>query len=372
MKSPLRAYTATLQVLTPVAVGDGNTLSKHDLIVQESRGRFKVLFPDPRLFYRMVAERSLVRDYENFLCNEKQSLNEWLKDSGIKVGSREEWIAYALSVSSTDSPSIGQLHTCLRDPDGSAYIPGSTLKGMLRTALTALELKRRGIRFTARDFDKNAGALAAMAEDLETELFCPSVPGISSEDSAPASRCVLRGLTVGDSSGVGNERLMLYSSVELKRRRISNRQEKSKTLNAYHEAIIPRTRLTFPLTIDTSVCPYTAADLMEALNCYAVLRYQRFLSAFDGIDGVADNDPVCWLGHRTGFSGKTVLNSLVDDVDAVPATVNVLKASLGTVFIKHSHNLDHEYGLSPRICKATLSEGRVVEMGRCRLSIEER
>lgn len=370
MKSPLRAYTATLQVLTPVSIGDGNSLTQHDLIVQESRGRFKVLFTEPRLFYRMLAERSLIRDYENFLCDKNQPLNDWLKAAGIKVGNHEEWISYALRVSAAGKPKLGQLHTCLRDPEGRAYIPGSTIKGMLRTALTALELKRRGIRLKARDFDKNAVTLAAMAKELETEIFCPALPGLSSEESAPASRCVLRGLTVGDSSGAGNDKLMIYSSVELKRHGINGRGD-AKFLNVSHEAIVPLARLTFPLTIDTTVCPYTAADLLEALNCYAVLRCRRFLSAFDGIDSVEEHDPVCWLGRSTGFSAKTVINSLVDDTDAVPAAVSVLKASLGPLFIRHFHNRDPEYGLAPRICHATLSENRIVEMGRCRLSLEE-
>ena len=392
MELNLKPYQGKLEVLSPVFIGSGVSLTKKEYIAEQKK-RLVLLFPDLQKFYAFVCEHNLENEYEDFILDPNQKdLKAWLTRHKIKLGANEDFVRYSLVVPSIDS-SLQGLQTFIKNGRGEVYIPGSSIKGMLRTALTVYELLHNP-KLKLPSFDtllkdssrsKSRSFLNKEVASLETNLFHTLQRHKERLEDAVNSN--LSGLIVGDSAPLPLDTLCITEALELKigfdprnlQQRANFAQKTYGTkdfglrkLNALRESIKAHTKVQFPLTINSALCPYTKDDLLKAVACYASLCSKRFLAKFKGIDLVKDNDPICWLGGRTGFASKTIGNALFDEQTALKFTNEVFKNTLSPkVYKEHHHDRYLSLGVAPHICKCVMSENRVVDQGRCRLSIED-
>ncbi len=99
--------------------------------------------------YRFLQEKRLTDAYESFMLNERNDFSDWLRTYHILDEQCRPWIAYTLDSGDAVFATRGkkEIATFVKDAYGCPYVPGSSLKGALRTALLAAMIMEQPQQF---------------------------------------------------------------------------------------------------------------------------------------------------------------------------------------------------------------------------------
>ena len=131
----LQIFDLTLNVWAPLFVGNGSSYTKKEYMYNTRNG--KVSFLDEQKFFSFLVEHDLVDKYGQFMLSEQSNLWAFLtKDCGISDAELKTLTRYQIEVGDAldAEHSLKEIHAFQRDAQGHAYIPGSSIKGALRTA----------------------------------------------------------------------------------------------------------------------------------------------------------------------------------------------------------------------------------------------
>lgn len=371
MKDYLQHYQMKITALSPIHIGNGVLIGKKEYIQKSSKQ--PVIIPDlGKMFYDLQLLHKDIAFKEYMLENKKSELWQWIQQENIPEERIEFWKKYSLY--------SGDIFICqkkrkritpkniqafIKDAYGMPYVPGSSIKGMIRTALLALEVREHPQKFSRvkktvedaafeykQDRRNSKNYLKRETDELEVEAF--HILEKEKEDKKNAVNSCLSGMIVSDSKPIALKNLTLSQKIDYS---LGGREMPFPILR---EALIPGTEIFFELTIDTSVCKYTIEDILKALDCFQKISYQYFYSRF----GRGNNMPgTVWLGGGTGFLSKTVLYPIFED-QAVGITDAVFKNILGyDIYENHKHNQDIPKHLAPHMCKCTRYRNRLYDMG---------
>lgn len=202
-----------LKVVTPINISDGIVLGAKDYLYDSRRQ--KVFFLNLHQWHMFIYKHMLLEKYESYLANfrDKQSLLEWLQMQGYDIDDvrtviTSEAQATVNLMDNEKKKTLNDINRHIQQPDGSLYVPGSSIKGVFRTAiLYSLLQKRQDIKVKYwrqiqekissnyfkpyRDFNK-------LISDLENEFLhtLRLVDGNIRSNNAVCS--VMRGLQVSD------------------------------------------------------------------------------------------------------------------------------------------------------------------------------
>jgi CRISPR-associated protein Csm5 len=138
MAEILRTTPLTLECLSPVHIGSGDRLGQLDFVRQG--GRVVVIHQDK--FMTHLGKTPVLSDaYVPFCESERPILADFLRAHRIPVG---DFAAYTLRVAG----SVGRdVLTFIKAPNGAVFIPGSSVKGAIRsTLLHRIVSEQAGIR----------------------------------------------------------------------------------------------------------------------------------------------------------------------------------------------------------------------------------
>lgn len=366
VKEYLHHYRMKITALSPVHIGDGTLIGKKEYIQLKFRG--PVLIPDLSRMFGDLCAMGKEQAFESFLLkNNKDSLGQWLQMEKIPEKKIASWKRYALdSGDAFIRPQNGKAATpkgilsFIKDAYGMPYVPGSSLKGMIRTALLAAEIewdKRRydgclqAVSDGARRGGKRNTYLKKETDGLEAEVFHRLSRNEKSKGNAVNS--ILSGLIVSDSQPISTDKLTLSQKIDY------SLDGKEKPLPILREALVPGTEILFDVTIDSNVCPYTIEDILEALDYFQQVSYRTFYSRFRR---GSDMPGTVWLGGGAGFLSKTILYPAFKE-QAVEIADTVFKNTLGKNYEVHKHGQDRRKRLAPHVCKCTRYQGRLYDMG---------
>lgn len=370
MKDYLKVYKAKILVMSPTFVGSGKDISKKEYRL--STETQKVVIYDPVKFYQLMQKAGKVPQYENFLMNDSRiDLETWMLDNRISVSSVDEAVRY--SVSCGDRMEFGkskvQIMEFAKDPYGLPYVPGTSIKGMLRTILLGYEISQNPEKYSQlaerikefSSFHPDRKNYRREATDIEIATFNTlNREEVKTENAVNDN---LQGLVISDSKPLRLEDLVLCQKIEYH----TNTEEKSR--NILRECLRSGTNIEFTITIDTQVCPYDTDKIMEAIKVFNDMYYDCFLSKFNSKKRPADT---VYLGGGAGFVSKTIIYSLFGADDGVAVVENVFRNTLKQeAFNKHGHKNDSRYGVSPHILKCTRKDGKRFQMGMCQFIIED-
>lgn len=371
MSEFLKHYKMKIHVLSPVHIGNGDKIGKKEYIYVP--WEHKVIVPDIQKMYAAFTKKRLDREYQKYMLgSSRDGLGAWLKQYGYQVKEYTAWEKYAMDAGDAFSSGTSaknrprEIMCFVKDAYGLPYVPGSSLKGMIRTALLAYELCHHSEKFSdiqsricqsAARKAKRTVCLRDETSELETTAFHtldrPKQPRTN------AVNCNLSGLIVSDSAPLSLKQLTLSQKVDY------TIDGKEKPLPILREALMPGTDIFFDITID-SQCPYTIEIIMEALNelqqCVNKYFYSRFRRG-------SSEENIVWLGGGTGFLSKTVLYPMFG-IRAVKVTDDIFKNTLGDkVYQNHKHYKDVSMKLSPHVCKCTRYNGKLYDMGMGKIEI---
>jgi CRISPR-associated protein Csm5 len=261
-----------------------------------------------------------------------------------------------------------EIMSFMKDAYGMPYVPGSSLKGMIRTALLSYEITHHPEKFAgakmqlqrkASVYEKRNRYLSRETNELETKAFHTLEKDM--ERVSNAVNCNLSGLIVSDSRPISTEQLTLSQKIDYT---LTGQQ---KALPIMRETLIPGTEIFFNITIDRERCPYTVETIMKALDEFQQISYQYFYSRFKR--GTKEPGTV-WLGGGCGYLSKTIIYPLFEK-DAVKVTDQIYQNTLGKQYGQHKHNKDISVKIAPHVCKCTRYHGKLYDMGMGRIELLE-
>lgn len=368
-----------LKVVTPINISDGIVLGAKDYLYDSRRQ--KVFFLNLHQWHMFIYKHMLLEKYESYLANfrDKQSLLEWLQMQGYDIDDvrtviTSEAQATVNLMDNEKKKTLNDINRHIQQPDGSLYVPGSSIKGVFRTAiLYSLLQKRQDIKVKYwrqiqekissnyfkpyRDFNK-------LISDLENEFLhtLRLVDGNIRSNNAVCS--VMRGLQVSDTYASRNMQTAILQKVDGGFDKFGKASPKK--LPIFRECMLPKAELFFDVKIEKAVMSTIGInivdDLLKATHSFFAAVTDLLQQAFEkeyqeAFQGVAAGN--MFLGGNTGFLSKTLLAMLAPDKDTAKNTIKVL---LDKSFKTHKHLLRDKV-IAPRTLKCTNYNGKLMLMG---------
>lgn len=362
MESYLEQYEIVLETIGPVHIGCNSSIGKKEYIARRDKGQIQIL--DPKHFWEGIISRGLQDQYCDLIMKEKRSIQEWLIEHKISNKDVQPWISHTLYSEDRDLFRYlkAGIQLCIKDAYGKPYIPGSSLKGAIRTAVLnrdiwihpeKYDVVKRSIE--AIKYKKSKSYLQKEVRQIEEIGFCTLDRRSQKRDIA---NDYFAGLYVGDSAPLSEKDLTLFVKADL------SLKGNHRKINLVREAIKPGTKIHIPLTIDTRLCKITIEQIMESLQTNEEIYQRYFLNKFR--KEKQDNGPVIYLGGGAGYGTKTVMYSILKE-----KSLRVVGTMLdGMTNGKHHHKEDVKLGVSPHVKKITFYNNSVKDVGKCRISIE--
>ena len=357
MKTEYRTFQFSLLAMAPIHIGNGEKYTSREFIYE--KGYF--YFPDMGKFYNRMVEKGYDQKFERFLQETKPNarnnrLISFLDDNRISNrdfgGYRIVETGLEIEKNNRDSKlgTINEVAKFIRDPFGSPYIPGSSLKGAIRTILMN----------TNPDWN-NQNAVDSRGKrpkENKNMISWGAKEGKEFNDLFNAIR-------VSDSKPFSNESLILVQKWDC-----SAKSLKVKPLPLYREAIAPLTKVEFTITTTTA----EAATLIEKLEDKALEFYKGyknfFLEDFPE-DKIQDNiDYPIYLGAGSGAWTKTIFkqaNGIIQDRHKKP--VQTKMKGKGALKLTKAPILMGDDSVQPS--KLIKNDESFYEMGKANFMIKE-
>jgi CRISPR-associated protein Csm5 len=365
MRKFLTSSIFRLTAVSPVFVGCGKALNKKEYILPPNGN--SVIIPNLHKLYAYLEKNGKAEAYEAFLLKGGNSLFEFLKGIGVRPGDFNQFGDYAVSKGDADIDSYrgADINTFIKDPYGRPYIPGSGLKGALRTALLACVAlknpqKYDGVRRSVRNeqFRFKNGYMRNPAREFECGVLSKlGVPEVG-YDGGDAGRDIMRGLRIADSKSLSARDLVLCQKLDVSPR------GGDKTINTLRECLKPGVVIEFPVTVDDDLFPYPLSDINKVVAKFSACYAEMFLDKFGPRRNYGER--TLYLGGGAGFATKTVVYPLFGAEEGAVMTAEILK---NTTPRNHRHENDAALGVSPRMKKCASYGGTVHEFGACKFDI---
>ena len=281
MKNDYRTFKLSLLTLAPIHIGNGEKYTSREFIYENK----KFYFPDMGKFYNKMVEKRLAEKFEAFLIQTRPNarnnrLISFLNDNRIAERSFGGYSISETGLESDKNPNsagaINEVNKFIRDAFGNPYIPGSSLKGAIRTILMNTTPKWNNEN-AVNDFGRFP---------KENKNLIPWGPKKGKEYDD-----LFNAIRVSDSKPFDNKRLILVQKWDY-----SAKTNKAKPLPLYRESISPLTKIEFEITTTTD----EAGRLIEELGKRAQAFYKDYKAFF-----LSEQYPI-YLGAGSGAWTKTL------------------------------------------------------------------
>jgi CRISPR-associated protein Csm5 len=368
----LKNYTLRLKTLSPLFIGSGQELTKRELYFSSSNDM--VAIPKFKKFFDLLQNKKLEKSFENSMLKDG-TFNNFCTNQQLNIN---DFSLYELSINSEPGKEVLPMgiKAFIKDSFGNPYIPGSSVKGVLRTVLLAADiLQSPRIEELRKDVERDINSairtrnpkdnLKKISEKLESCFF--SILNIKGKDGKAIPdeiKDVLRGLRIADSNPISKKYLTACMKIDV------SRTGNKASINILRECLKPCVTVELPVSIDTQIfgCPAekVVAKLQNAIDFFYKSYCEHFINKFSAFNGLRNGETNIYLGGGAGYATKTIIYSLFGE-NAYKFAADILQVTTS----KHEHKLtDNCIGISPRVAKATYYKGKLYEMGACKIEFD--
>ena len=347
----LKTYEIILTTKSPVYIGSGTEYSKKEYYYDRIHGRVHIL--NIPAMIALLCKKGLVDDYENYMLNSRYDLYQFFSKAKI-IGSDLDGITeYTADVGDAlvQNRTLAGIRQFIRDYNGKPYIPGSSLKGSLRTVILwkmiSEEKKELNSDLKTKDFEK---------------LYLNKLK-LNSRGPQDEINSLMRGISISDSEAIDSHRMILTRKVDLTVNGIKHE------INTIREAISPMTTIRVIMTIDESIHSCIDIDFIKsAIKEYGRYYNETFQKSFHlPPDCTYESFEDCIvLGGGSGYFSKNIIYPLLGK----PEAVKQVSAMMSRQFKAHRHERDIALGISPHMLKCTEYQDRIYHYGICKVSIQ--
>ena len=392
----LKRYRMKITAIGPIHVGDGKQLKKTEYLYDKQRNRVFVL--DSMKMYAYLEKEKLLDRFQDYVLGMGKNANlfPFLQNQNIPRESWESWKSYDYGISVRENTSLNEIHSFVKDANGRPYAPGSSIKGMIRTALLSYLLgnnkegrdeegmfsyrdinegKIQSIRRTVKQgrIDGGKRGLRNEVGELEALAFhqLELKDGTRLENPRNAVCSILRGLLVRDSQPLSLMDLDLAQKVDLFSENPSRRdsrfsrdgKEKTNAISTFKEVLRPGTEIYFDLILDSKVFPYSLDTILAALDYFNEKCYYYHYKHFQR---PTLEKGIVWLGGGAGYCTKTVSYPLLQKEG-----LELVSEILVKNFKNHHHDRDKELGVSPRTTPIFPQLNHIYDQGMGKIELVE-
>ena len=357
--------TYELTCISPIHIGNGELLKQYEYIFTKDRNQQRIYFLDKAKWMTFLVRHDLIDDYAQSVFSGRMNLYGWLQSQ--RIGSLSAIIREVCNASADvylvreRQQRVNDISRQVKTPDGVPYIPGSTLKGAIRSAILFHDIRQHPEaylpfwnRIKAAMEAANRRQMRDLAQNIERQAFTRLKQQKNRPDDALQS--VMKGLAVSDAMLVGHERdtviLQKYDVSSIRREGL-----KGHPLALFRECIPAGRKFRFSMTLDKDI-----ARLIGITSLDDVWQWVRDYLAF----GLAQEKGVFGheykgefeeskladirLGGGTGFLSKTVYYALAPNGEGRTVLANFFDDVLFTRRNCHHHKTKDDR-LTPRTLK---------------------
>lgn len=355
MKEFLKRYKVEIETIGPVHIGSGETIKKKEWLLDNRN--HKAVIADTGKLFAFLKKNKLLDEFEKFFLGDNRDLHIWLNEHGIFEKDYREFEKYTLDTSGVDfrdKKKMSDIALCIKDAYGMPYIPGSSLKGAIRTAILAKKIKETGYRdpeikdqiYSYKGNRKRF--LSNQSRKLNQEIFYTG--DFDQKNPKNIVNDIMKGVRVSDSKPLDCGALTLCQKVDV------DIKDRERNLPILRECIKPGCIISTELTIDTGITDISCEYIRQAIQEFLADYNEMFLKYFTSETLFEGN--VIYLGGGVGFASKTVTNQLLA---GEPNRVKYVGAIIDNGKRQHSGNKT----VNPHIVKLTEYDRVLIQMGAC-------
>ena len=356
----LSSYDLYLVTKSPLHVGNGRSYTKTEYIFNPNTLDVGIL--DEYAFIRYLVENGLMDRYEKFILSDRgdKRLYPFLtQECGMTNKEIDSLIQYKLyaGYALDDTHTLKEVYSFVRDTNGKAYIPGSSLKGALRTViLQQMILSDGGSSSIDREIPEGK-YLNTLRCSLDRDTGLPKNDAVNS---------IMRGISISDSDIIPNSDFTISIKIDTDIHGYEN------AINLCRECVAPGVKIHFKLTLDSSVLhdTVTADTLRIAISEYGRYYEKTYVSHFERPkDDSGESYRNCIvLGGGAGFFSKSLAYPYLGEIKAL----KYVSDRLDYQFKNRSKNgkSDTSLGISPHMLKYAEYKRLLYPYGVCEVIIK--
>ena len=369
-----------LTTLSPVFIGGGVTLNKSQYIYR--RGSDKIYILDEGKFSDFLFKGNLFDRYFKFVeksssVGDRKDLINWMSESGISEKDYCNFTRYVLDFElknlEIDKESLNDIHCFIKNTSLKPYIPGSSIKGAIRTAILFRKIRN----------DRNFGSYSIKSE-IEKALISGKKQDIDrinkkiernifeyKEYEKDGDKNHMHGISISDSAEIPEKNLELIQKLDLSTKYKNGNYQKK--LPLYREYLKPLTETTFTISIDRLITSplgvESISDIFECLNEFNAFIENHVNSKFIKFNTPFSNSynkllkPTICIGGGAGMFSKVVTYAILGGVEEASKS---MKVYLNKNFRVHKHN-ELDKNISPRTLKLSRCHETNLLVGWCNL-----
>ena len=375
----------SLTIVSPTNIGGSETLTTKDYMYNYDAGEVYLL--NNYEWFRFLGRHNKLAEFEIYMQNEMvrpngRNMYDWAKNTigssqltkdvlGPAIGS----IIKSSIYNEGRKNSLNDITPQIRGANGEVYIPGSSIKGVIDSAIISHMLRnnkafrsnvQRELRKVLDVYKrKNAGSLFKDIFKMVNQAIIKHIHVLTNNDGKP-----LKGILASAFRGISVSDAMPMSAIQtevLKKEDSCVDEDGTHEISVHRECILPNQKFFFTLTLDTAITKgigITSVDqvleiLQEDFDATHELLSSKFKKVSPSIFKALE-PANAYIGSNTGFVQKTIIMAAFTDNEETG--IDIIRAILDVKFQKAKHaNKDHF--MAPRAIKLVKWNGHYYEMG---------
>ena len=375
----------SLTIVSPTNIGGPENLTTKDYMYNYDAGEVYLL--NNYEWFRFLAHHNKLEEFELYMQDEMirpngRTMYDWAKNAIGASQLTKDTLRSAIGSIMKSSiynkgrkNSLNDITPQIRGANGDVYIPGSSIKGVIDSAIISHMLRnnkafrsnvQRELRKVLDVYKrKNARSLFKDIFKMVNLAILKHIHVLTNNEGKPFKGILasaFRGISISDAMPMD-----VIKTEVLKKEDSCIDEDGIHDISVHRECILPNQQFSFTLTLDTAMTKeigITSIDqvldiLQEDFDATHKLLASKFKKVSPSIFKALE-PANAYIGSNTGFVQKTIIMAAFTDDEKTG--IDIIRAILDVNFQKAKHDSKDKF-MAPRAIKLVKWNGNYYEMG---------
>lgn len=374
-----------LTIVSPTNIGGPEKLTTKDYMYNYDAGEVYLL--NNYEWFRFLARHNKLAEFELYMQDEMirpngRTMYDWAKNAIGASQLTKDTLRSAIGSIMKSSiynkgrkNSLNDITPQIRGANGDVYIPGSSIKGVIDSAIISHMLRNNKVfrsnvqRELRKVLDvykrKNARSLFKDIFKMVNLAILKHIHVLTNNEGKPFKGILasaFRGISISDAMPMG-----VIKTEVLKKEDSCIDEDGTHAISVHRECILPNQKFSFTVTLDTAMTKeigITSIDqVLDILQEDFDVTHKLLASKFKKVSPSVFKalEPAnAYIGSNTGFIQKTIIMAAFTDDEKTG--IDIIRAILDVNFQKAKHDSKDKF-MAPRAIKLVKWNGNYYEMG---------